>query len=73
MGVRQGKLSAAVELVNVATTGDAESVGDRFINFATVGARYQVGRFAPSLAITTPLDEGRGDVIAVQGAFAASF
>lgn len=73
VGLRRGKLSAALEVVNVATTGDADSLGDRFINVATVGARYRLGRYAPSIAISTPLDEGRGDVIAVQGALTASF
>jgi hypothetical protein len=73
IGARTGRLSGALEVVNAATTGDADDLGDRFVHTATVSVRYDLGQYAPAIAVTTPLDAQRGDLIAVSGSFAARF
>jgi len=74
VGARQGKLSGALELVNIGTTGDVEQDGDRFLHTAALSVQYAAGRVAPSLTVVTPLDDdGRGDVITIGAGVAARF
>jgi hypothetical protein len=74
IGGRAGRLSAALELVTIATTGDVADGDDRFLHTATLGARYDLGRFAPSLAVTTGLDDAaRGESIAITAGVGAAF
>jgi len=74
VGARSGKLSGALELVTIATTGTVDDGQDRFLHTATLGGRYDLGRFSPALAITTGLDDAsRGNSIAVTGSMAARF
>ena len=74
VGARTGKLSGGLELATIGTTGDADGLGDRFIHTLALGARYDLGRFAPAIAVTTPLDASdRGDAFAVSGSVSARF
>lgn len=74
IGARHGKLSGAAELVTVMTTGEVAEGSDRFVHTAAVSLRYDAGRFAPNLAIVTPLDDGgRGEVLAVGAGVSAKF
>ena len=74
LGFQLGKLTTAAQVVTVATTGDVDDSEDRFMHSATVEARYDLGRVAPSIAITTPLDDSmRGDLLAITASIAAKF
>jgi hypothetical protein len=74
VGASLGKLSTALQLATVGTTGDVDEGEDRFLHAATLEARYDLGRVAPSLAITTPLDDvARGDMLAITAAVATRF
>lgn len=74
IGARQGKLSGALEMVTMFTTGDVEDGGDRFQHTGALSLRYDAGRFAPSLAVVTPLDDnGRGDSLTVGAGVSAKF
>lgn len=74
VGARQGKLSGAVELVTLGTTGELDEGDARFFHTAALSLRYDLGRFAPSLSVVSPLDDGaRGEVITIGGGVAAAF
>jgi hypothetical protein len=73
VGARSGKLSGALELVTVGTTGDVGDDEDRFLHTAAVSLRYNAGRFAPSLSVVTPVDAGRGELITFGAGVAAAF
>ena len=74
VGAQLGKLTTALQLVTVGTTGDVDDGEDRFMHSATLEARYDLGRVAPSLSITTPLDDAmRGDLLAVTASIASKF
>jgi hypothetical protein len=73
-GYQRDRLSATAELVNVASTGDADDLGDRFEHTAAVSAQYDLGAVAPSVAFVMPLDkESRGDVWILSAGVGRSF
>jgi hypothetical protein len=74
VGGRSGKLSGALELVTLGTTGTIDEDQDRFLHTAAISLRYDAGRFAPNLTVVTPLDDsGRGELITVGAGVAATF
>jgi hypothetical protein len=73
-GYRHEKIAATAELVNVATTGEADDLGQRFEHTAAISASYDLGTVAPSLAFVMPLDEnGRGDLWILSAGVGRSF
>ncbi len=74
LGARQGKLSAAVELVTMIATGDVSEGADRFVHTGALSLSYNAGSFTPNLAVVTPLDDaGRGEAISVGAGVTAKF
>ncbi|MEO8701451.1 MAG: hypothetical protein ABI867_15500 [Kofleriaceae bacterium] len=74
VGARTGKLSGALELVTLGTTEDVSDDEDRFLHTGALSLRYDAGRFAPSLSIVTPLDDGGlGEIISIGAGVAAAF
>lgn len=74
IGARQGKLSGALELVNMMATGDVGEEQGRFQHTAALSLSYNAGSFSPNLAIVTPLDDAaRGEVLSVGAGVSAKF
>jgi hypothetical protein len=74
VGMRNGKLSGAIELVTMASTGDISEGADRFIHTGALSLRYDAGQFSPTLAIVSPLDDGsRGDSLTLGAGVSAKF
>lgn len=74
VGMKQGKLSGAVELVTMFSTGDVSEGAHRFLHTGALSLRYDAGQLSPSLTIVTPLDDGsRGESLTVGAGVSAQF
>lgn len=77
LGARTGRLSGALELVTVATTGTLDENDERFKHSAALSLRYApagIGGLVPSLNVVTPLDDNeRGELFSIGGSLSRSF